>query len=59
MMEGLRFLPLDSRAAYLLSLLDGYCAVEAILDICGIDRDEAPCILAHVLEPGAIALRNP
>lgn len=57
--EGLRFLPLDSRAAYLLSLLDGCCTVETVLDICGMDRDQALSILASLLQLGAIELRDP
>jgi hypothetical protein len=59
--EGLRFLPLDARAAYLLSLIDGSCDVEAILDISAteLDREEALRILARLLELGAIDLRDP
>jgi hypothetical protein len=56
---GLRSLPLDARAAYLLSLVDGQCTVELILDICDMDRDEALGIVAHLLELGAIELRDP
>lgn len=58
-LEGLRSLPLDSRAAYVLSLVDGQCPVEVILDICDMDRDEVLAILAHLLELGAIQLRDP
>jgi hypothetical protein len=60
-LEGLRFLPLDPRAAYLLSLVDGECTVETILDICvaELGRDEALAILARLLHLGAIDLRDP
>ena len=58
--DGLRFLPLDARAAYLLSLVDGHCTVETILDICvpELGRDEALGILARLLDVGAINLRD-
>jgi len=60
-LEGLRLLPLDARAAYLLSLVDGRCTVEMILDICApeLERDEALGLLAHLLQVGAIELRDP
>ena len=59
--EGLRSLPLDARAAYLLSLVDGTCTVETILDICvpELERDEALGILARLVQLGAIELRDP
>ena len=58
--EGLPFLPLDARTAYLLSLVDGHCTVETILDICvpQLGRDEALAILANLLHLGAIDLRD-
>jgi len=58
---GLRSLPLDARAAYLLSLVDGHCTVETILDICApeLEREEALGLLAHLLQVGAIELRDP
>jgi hypothetical protein len=41
--------------------VDGHCTVETILDICGteLERDEALGILAHLLQLGAIQLRDP
>ena len=59
--EGLHHLPLDARAAYLLSLVDGQCTVELILDICRLElgRDEALSTLSHLLQLGAIELRDP
>jgi hypothetical protein len=58
--EGLHALPLDSRAAYLLSLVDGHCTVETILDICGPDLwpEEALAILARLVQLGALELRD-
>lgn len=60
-LDGLRCLPLDARSAYLLSLVDGHCSVDVILDICERDlaRDEALGIFARLLELGAIELYNP
>jgi hypothetical protein len=60
-LEGLRLLPLDPRAAYILSLVDGHCTVETILDICvpELGPDEALALLAHLLHLGAIDLREP
>ena len=59
--EGLRQLPLDARAAYLLSLVDGHWTVETILDICvpEVERDEALGILAYLVQLGAVELRDP
>ncbi len=60
-LDGLRCLPLDARAAYILSLVDGSCTVETLLDVYQpqVARDEALDILAHLLELGAIELRDP
>jgi hypothetical protein len=60
-LEGLRLLPLDARAAYLLSIVDGHCTVEMLLDICetALERDEALDTLACLLQLKAIELRDP
>lgn len=60
-LEELRLLPLDARAAYLLSLVDGHCTVEMILDICVTELapDEALAILSHLLHLGAVEVREP
>jgi hypothetical protein len=41
--------------------VDGHCTVEEILDICSqeLERDDAIGILAHLLQLGAIDLRDP
>jgi len=57
--EGLHILPLDSRAAYLLSLLDGRCNLDTVLDLCDMARDEAVSILTHLIQLGAIELDHP
>lgn len=60
-LEGLRLLPLDARAAYLLSLVDGHCTVETILDICEpeLTREDAQEVFAHLMQLGAIELHDP
>lgn len=60
-LEGLRFLPLDARMAYVLSLVDGQYNVEMLLDISSreLPRDEMLAILARLLQLGAIELRDP
>jgi hypothetical protein len=57
--EGLHLLPLDAGAAYLLSLVDGTCTIETILDVCEMNHDEALGILVRLLRLGAIRLRDP
>jgi hypothetical protein len=57
--EELRTLPLDARAAYVLSLVDGRCSVDLILDICEMDRGDALAALADLLELGAIEVLGP
>jgi hypothetical protein len=54
--EGLHLLPLDSRAAYLLSLVDGRCTLHTVLDICDMAHDEAVSVLTQLLHLGAIEL---
>ncbi len=51
-----RDLALDARAAYVLSLVDGECSVETILDVCDMERDEAVGILRDLLALEAIRL---
>jgi DNA-binding IclR family transcriptional regulator len=48
---------MDHRAGFVLSLVDGVSAVEAILDVCGMPRAEALRILHELIDIGAIALR--
>ena len=57
--DGLRLLALDSRAAYLLSLVDGECTLGTILDVCDMDHDEALGILTRLAVLGAIELGSP
>jgi len=54
--EELRWLNLDHRAGFLLSLVDGVSTVEEILDISGMSRLDALRILATLREQRAILL---
>jgi hypothetical protein len=60
-MDDLRFLPLDAREAYLLSLVDGQCTIDVILDICEAElgRDEALGLFARLIQLGVIDLEEP
>jgi hypothetical protein len=58
-LDQLRELPIDPRAAYLVSLVDGQCSVETIADVSGIPREDVVEIFAMLLRLGAIDLRDP
>ncbi|HEV8244862.1 MAG TPA: hypothetical protein VGP93_03805, partial [Polyangiaceae bacterium] len=54
--DRLRWLSLDHRAGFLLSLVDGGSTVEELLDISGMPRYEALRILCELLEQNVIVL---
>lgn len=54
--DRLRWLSLDHRAGFLLSLIDGSSTVEELLDISGMPRFEALRTLCELLEQNVIAL---
>ena len=56
--EELLALPLDGRAGFVLSLIDGRCTVEMILDIAGLPEDEAIDILDRLRLLGVIELHD-
>jgi hypothetical protein len=56
--EQLRRLPLDSRAGFLVSLIDGRCTVEMLLDMAGLPEDDVIALLAQLAHLGAIELRD-
>ena len=58
-LEQLRRLPLDGRAGFIVSLIDGRCTVEMLLDVAGLPEDEVIALLAQLAELGAIELREP
>jgi hypothetical protein len=57
-LEQLRELPIDPRAAFLVSLVDGQCSVETIADVAGMPAFEAAEIFAMLAQLGAIELRK-
>jgi hypothetical protein len=57
-LEQLRELPIDPRAAFLVSLVDGQCSMGMIADVAGIPAEEAAEIFAMLVQLGAIELRE-
>jgi hypothetical protein len=57
--DELRELPLDHRAGFLVSLIDGACSVEMLADISGLGLDEVAAIFALLVRLGAVELRDP
>jgi hypothetical protein len=55
--EQLRWLSLDHRAGFVLSLIDGFSNVEMILDISGMTHFDALRILCELQEQKIIAVR--
>ncbi len=55
--DQVRWLSLDHRAGFLLSLMDGQLSLEEILDVSAMSPIDALRILASLVEQGVIALR--
>jgi hypothetical protein len=53
----MRWLSLDHRAGFILSLVDGVSTIEQILDVCGMARLDALQILDELVKQKVIALR--
>ncbi|MCH2110891.1 MAG: hypothetical protein MK135_16355 [Polyangiaceae bacterium] len=53
--DQIRWLSLDHRAGFLLSLIDGFSSVEEVLDVCGMSQTEALKIFCQLLEDSVIA----
>jgi hypothetical protein len=56
--DELRRMPLDSRSGFLVSLIDGRCTVEMLLDMAGLPEDDVITMLAQLVRLGAIELRD-
>jgi hypothetical protein len=54
--DQIRWLSLDHRAGFLLSLIDGRSSIDEILDICGMPRLDGLKILSSLLEQDVIRL---
>jgi hypothetical protein len=49
-------MPLDHRAGFVVSFVDGTYTVEMILDVCPMPRDRALAILGELADKGIIAV---
>jgi hypothetical protein len=56
--DVLQKLPLDARAGYVVSRIDGKCTVEMLLDIAGMPAAETLEILRRLVRLGAVELRG-
>jgi CheY-like chemotaxis protein len=57
--DQLRELPLDPRAAFLVSLVDGRCSLAIIADIAGVPLDDAIDVFAMLIQLHVVELRDP
>ncbi|HEX8793864.1 MAG TPA: hypothetical protein VF765_23135 [Polyangiaceae bacterium] len=55
--EALKRLPLDHRAGFLLSLMDGSLDIESLVEVSGMPRDEALRIVRDLHDSGVIDVR--
>jgi hypothetical protein len=55
--DGLKRLPLDHRAGFVISLMDGSLDLDTIVDLCGMDRDEALALVRDLYESGVVEFR--
>lgn len=56
--DQIRWLSLDHRAGFLLSMIDGVSTIDELLDICGMPRLEALRILCNLLDQQAVRLES-
>jgi hypothetical protein len=52
-------LPLDARQGFVLSLVDGECTLDQILDMCAFERIETLEIIAGFIQAGIISVLPP
>jgi hypothetical protein len=55
--DGLKRLPLDHRAGFVISLMDGSLDLATIIDLSGMDRDEALSLVRDLYESGVVEFR--
>jgi hypothetical protein len=55
--EALKRLPLDHRAGFILSLMDGSIDLDTLLELCGMDRDEVLNLVRHLFDSSVIEFR--
>jgi hypothetical protein len=56
--DEVRGMPLDRRTGFVLSLIDGRCTVQMILDMAALPEDETLSIFAKLLMLKVIELRD-
>lgn len=55
--EQIRWLSLDHRAGFLLSMIDGFTTLEELIDIAGMPRDDVLRVLGELIDQGVIGVR--
>jgi hypothetical protein len=56
--DQIRWLSLDHRAGFLLSMIDGMSTVEELLDVCGMQRLDALRIICNLLDQRVVSLQH-
>jgi hypothetical protein len=55
--DALKRLPLDHRAGFVMSLMDGSLDLDTVIDLCGMDRDEALGLVRDLYLSGVVEFR--
>jgi hypothetical protein len=55
--DSLKRLPLDHRAGFVLSLIDGSVDLETLVDLSGMDRDEVLALVRHLCDSGIVVFQ--
>jgi hypothetical protein len=58
-LDQLGRLPLDARQGFVLSLMDGRCTLEEVIDVCAFERIETIEIVAGFIQTGIVVLKAP
>ena len=55
--ESLKRLPLDHRAGFVMSLMDGSIDLDTIIELCGMEREEALALVRDLHASGVVVFR--
>lgn len=55
--EALKRLPLDHRAGFVLSLMDGSIDLETVIELCAMQRDDALTLIRDLYESDVVRFR--
>jgi hypothetical protein len=55
--DALKRLPLDHRAGFVMSLMDGSIDLDTIVELCGMERNEALGLIRDLYESGVVVFR--